>query len=69
MQHLVTIHDLLLPNGDSGDFALLRDILMWGSEKFDEFRFTELGNWLIENHRPFKDEFAGSHVRRSYREG
>ena len=67
MQHLVTIHDLLLPNGDSGDFALLRDILMWGSEKFDEFRFTELGNWLIENHRPFKDEFAGSHVRRSYR--
>ena len=67
MHELVTIGNLLGNDKNEADFALPMEILMWGSDKFDEFRFTELGNWLIENHRPFKDEFAGSHTRRSYR--
>jgi hypothetical protein len=67
MLYLVTIHDLLDHKSDNGSIKLSRDILIWGSERFDEFRFTELGKWLIENHRPFKEEFAGSHIPRSYR--
>jgi hypothetical protein len=67
MHNLVTICDLLDNGGRNEYFLLLREILMWGSERFQEFRFTELGKWLIENHRPFKDEFAGSHIPRSYR--
>lgn len=27
----------------------------------------ELGNWLIDNHRPFVIEFKGSHIPKSYR--
>jgi hypothetical protein len=67
MHELITIGNLLGSDKNEADLALPREILMWGSDKSDEFRFTELGNWLIENHRPFKDEFAGSHTRRSYR--
>ena len=67
MQYLVTIPDLFDNNRADRDSAVLREILTWGSEKFDEFRFTELGKWLIENHRPFKEEFAGSHIPGSYR--
>jgi hypothetical protein len=28
---------------------------------------TELGNWLLENHLPFIEEFKGSHIKKSYR--
>jgi len=31
------------------------------------FRFTELGNWLLEKHLPFINEYAGSHLPKSYR--
>jgi hypothetical protein len=67
MQYSVTIDDLFDNNRNDGDLTLLREILTWGTEKFDEFRFTELGKWLIGNYRPFKDEFAGSHIPNSYR--
>jgi hypothetical protein len=69
MRDLVTIGNLLGSDKNEADFALSREILMWGYETQHKrkFRFTDLGNWLIENHRPFKEEFAGSHTRRSYR--
>ncbi|HEX9319300.1 MAG TPA: hypothetical protein VF884_10225 [Nitrososphaeraceae archaeon] len=31
------------------------------------FRYTEVGNWLIENHRPFIEEFRGSKMTKSWR--
>jgi hypothetical protein len=67
MQQFVTIPDLFDNDRVDKDLVLMREILTWGSEKFDEFRFTALGKWLIENHRPFKEEFAGSHIPGSYR--
>jgi len=44
------------------------DILRWiikaGKEK-NEFVLDELGNWLLENHQPFKDEFVNDRRRKS----
>lgn len=31
------------------------------------FKLTELGNWLMENHRPFKEEYSSSKIPKSYR--
>lgn len=50
--------------------SLHQDILLWTLQRQNpnlEFDFTELGNWLIDNHRPFVKEFSNSHIRRSYR--
>ena len=33
----------------------------------DSFRLTELGNWLLQYHKPFREEYQGSHVAKSYR--
>ena len=51
---------------------LYQDILLWATYKeftssSEEFSYTELGNWLIDNHRPFVIEFKGSHISKSYR--
>jgi hypothetical protein len=58
---------------DDRDARARRDILSWYIESvnkaqpIEEFRHRDLGNWLLDNHLPFRDEFAGSHTKRSYR--
>ena len=32
-----------------------------------QFRYTQLINWLIDNHRPFIEEYRGSKIPRNYR--
>jgi len=61
---LVSISDLLDPKNE-----LYQDILLWGISRsiIQEFSYTELGNSLIDIHRPFRDEFADSHMSKSYR--
>jgi hypothetical protein len=56
------------------DAQACRDIISWHvksvKKKGDSvgvFRLTELGNWLLENHLPFKEEYVGSHIPKSYR--
>jgi hypothetical protein len=49
---------------------LCQDILSWGIriKKGDHiFRFTEVGKWLIDFHRPFIEEYANSKLPKSYR--
>jgi hypothetical protein len=54
------------------DAEARKSILRWFVESFrkgqpiEEFRFTELGNWLVINHRQFREEFD-SHTKKSYR--
>ena len=33
----------------------------------DSFRLTELGNWLLQYHKPFREEYQGSNIPKSYR--
>jgi len=35
--------------------------------EISQFRYTELINWLIDNHKPFIEEYRGSKIPRSYR--
>jgi hypothetical protein len=55
------------------DAQARRDILRWYIESvnktqpIEEFRHRDLGNWLLDCHQPFRDEFAGSHTKPSYR--
>jgi hypothetical protein len=60
----VSINELL-----NSENELYQDILFCGISKFNsvEFSYTELGNSLITNHRPFRKEFVGSHMSKSYR--
>ena len=37
------------------------------SDSLYDFDFTDVGKWLIENHRPFVEEFANSKMPKSYR--
>jgi len=59
--------------GKGEDEWLCRDILLWyvwmvqNRYTVKEFRFTDVGRWLIEHHIPFRDEYANSHVPQSYR--
>lgn len=64
---LVSIDDLFHDKSE-----LHRDILLWNTSKgstiaSEDFSYTELGNWLIDNHKPFVNEFKGSHMPKSYR--
>lgn len=59
---------------NDNDAQARRDIISWHVKSVKKeghplvaFRLTELGNWLLENHLPFKEEYAGSHVPKSYR--
>lgn len=58
---------------DNRDAQARRDILSWYVESVykaqpvEGFRHRDLGNWLLNNHLPFRDEFAGSHTKPSYR--
>lgn len=60
---------------DDRDAALCRDILSWVintsnptvTGDYKKFRFSELGNWLIDNHKLFRQEFASSRLPKSYR--
>lgn len=75
MPENVTIRDLLNPGRKTQNTELYEEILKWNAEmRFkehglicQEFRFTELGNWLIDHHRSFRDEYIGSHISKSYR--
>jgi hypothetical protein len=64
---------ILFEPKDNRDAQARRDILRWYIQSVDkaklieEFRHSDLGNWLLDNHIPFRDEFAGSHTRPSYR--
>jgi hypothetical protein len=55
------------------DALLRRDILLWYSRSIitnnpiNEFRFSELGKWLIENNLHFSEEFSKSNIPKSYR--
>jgi hypothetical protein len=55
------------------DSMLCRNIISWYVRRAKEgvsnveFGFTELGNWLLEKHMPFINEFADSKVPKSYR--
>jgi hypothetical protein len=68
----VSIRDLF---DDTQTHRLYKDILLWNANQIlqgqaffgNQFGFTLLGNWLIEHHRPFIDEYAGSHLTKSYR--
>ena len=35
--------------------------------EFPTFRLTEIGNWLLDVHEPFKNDVENKHVRKSYR--
>jgi hypothetical protein len=59
---------------EDNDAQARRDIISWHVKSvknkghpIETFKLTELGNWLLENHLPFKEEYVGSHVPRSYR--
>jgi hypothetical protein len=60
-------------DGNTDDVQARRDILRWyiGSvnkgQPIEEFRHRELGYWLLDNHPPFRNQFAGSHIPKSYR--
>ena len=68
----VSIRDLFDGNTNR---RIYRDILLWNVNLIlqgqasigNQFGFTQLGNWLIEHHRSFIEEYAGSHLTKSYR--
>ena len=43
-------------------FSLHREMVLQ-----DSFRLTELGNWLLQYHKPFREEYQGSNIPKSYR--
>jgi hypothetical protein len=51
----------------------LRDILsmyiqsLGQNKSVQEYDVTSIGNWLLEHHQPFINEFASSHTKPSYR--
>lgn len=52
------------------DAEIYRDILRWAIKEgpqMEGFRLRELTNWLIDNHKPFVQEYAGSNIPKSYR--
>lgn len=52
------------------DAELCRDFLRWVIKRespLQDFKLTDVGNWLIENNRNFRKEYDGSHIARSYR--
>ena len=42
---------------------LYQDILAYGKNKTEGFKFTELANWLLQNNREFMHEFSGSNAK------
>lgn len=58
--------------GEGRDARLYRDTLLWlllhGYAPHDVgFNITDLGNWLIDNNRDLRKEFAGEPLRKSLR--
>ncbi len=72
MHEKVSILSIILGDGNK-DIQLRQDILLWsvrvteGKKPPPSFRFTDIGKWLIENHRPFLEEYASSHIPKSFR--
>ena len=64
MNNLVSIDSII--NSSYKHAGLCRDILRWCCKKADEkqylkeFDVTELGNWLIRNHKPYVEEYSDS---------
>ena len=62
---------ILFENGDES--LALRDILSMyiqsikQNKSIQEYDVTSIGNWLLEHHQPFINEFANSHTKPSYR--
>ena len=62
---------ILFENGDESQ--ALRDILSMyiqsikQNKSIQEYDVTSIGNWLLEHHQPFINEFANSHTKPSYR--
>ena len=60
---------------------LYRDLLLWYPENYlksnvdsnntttskRNFRIDEIGNWLLDNHRPFKEDYKNLHHKKSVR--
>ena len=42
---------------------LYQDILAYGKNKTEGFKFTELANWLLQNNREYMHEFSGSNAK------
>ena len=53
----------------SNDDMLYLDFFKFCFEEkgLQSFKFTELANWLLDNNINFRNEFAGSHLAKSYR--
>ena len=53
----------------SNDEILYLDFFKFCFEEkgMQPFKFTELANWLLDNNIHFRNEFAGSHLAKSYR--
>lgn len=70
MTKKVSIESIILNSDDDNHAKLCQDILLWSiaeERKPAPFRFTDIGNWLIEHHRPFREEYANSHIPKSFR--
>jgi hypothetical protein len=71
MSKEVTIYSIL--ESSDYDSKLCHDIFAWYTHKAkigetkNEFVFTELGNWLLEHHIPFINDYSGSKIGKSYR--
>jgi hypothetical protein len=70
MDKKLSIESIILNSDDDSGAKLCHDILLWSipeGNKPTPFRFTEIGNWLIEHYRPFREKYANSHIPRTYR--
>ncbi|HJT47452.1 MAG TPA: hypothetical protein VJ729_04660 [Nitrososphaeraceae archaeon] len=73
MTEEVTIPSIL--RSSDHDSKLCHDVLSYYTEVIktndargnENFVFTELGKWLLDHHRPFVNEYAGSTTPKSYR--
>ena len=70
-QNLLIYQDILLWHSESyflnnKDSILKRyKIRIISDNSSNDFRITELGYWLLYYHQPFRDKYAGSHIRKS----
>lgn len=65
------VYDIAFPEDDnpSEDGILFQDFFRFAIEEkgLEPFKFTELANWLLDHNVNLRNEFAGSHMPKTYR--